>query len=87
MIKRAQIIHALAVKEQVELERLERCQRLSEVSEARLAVLWDKAFDLHVRPQAEPLFDYANQVGARMHARLLAQAVGDERRDQEQESR
>jgi hypothetical protein len=78
MIKRASVIASLPPEEQDQLERLEARQRLSAASEARLQELWAKAFDAHVPPQVDPLFAYAEEVGARMRARL---------REQDQEER
>jgi hypothetical protein len=52
MIKRTSVMNTLPVEEIEELERLERRKRISPASEARLAELWDKAFDLHSARQA-----------------------------------
>ncbi len=84
-IKQPEIVPALSVEEEEELERLERRQKLSPVSEARLDELWDEAFDAHVPPEMDPLWAYAEEVGARMRARLRADtaedAIEDEGRD------
>jgi hypothetical protein len=69
VLKRAEIRASLPADEQAEVERLEARRRRSPASERRLAELWSKAFSLHVPPVADPLVEYAAEVGASMRAR------------------
>jgi hypothetical protein len=69
MIKRSRVLGSLSPEEIEAVEALEAWNRLSPTAEARLEALWDKAFDLHVPPQEDPLLAYAEGVGERMRAR------------------
>jgi len=71
VIKERQLTNHLPEAEQEEYYRLDRIKARfrTPAEQARLEELLDKAEELHVPPRRDPLFDYAEEVAARMRAR------------------